>query len=100
MKTLDRIRRAYNLLLEEETKTQSGTYLYGDNRTIQRTGWLDVETFQGTVVSVWYRCLMLPFNQHEVNGPRATSMEESHKNIDHFITGIQIEPFMVKGKPE
>lgn len=52
--------------------------IYGSNKTIHRTGHVDVETdSDGKVVSVWYRCMMLPFQQHNVNEERAASMRET-----------------------
>ncbi len=38
--------------------------IYGHDRTIHRSGHLDVETDDnGNVVAVWFRCLSLPFKQ-------------------------------------
>jgi hypothetical protein len=51
---------------------------YGGAGTIHRTRCLDVETFNGTVVSVWFRCQLLPFQQVEVHGTRATEMEHAY----------------------
>lgn len=85
---INRIRRAHKLLLEAESKDDAGAYIYGEDRTIHRTTWLDVETFHGTVVAVWYRCMMLPFNQTEVEGPRATEMEFATDRLSADIHGI------------
>lgn len=49
--------------------------IYGHNRTIHRTTYLDVETKDGDVVSVWFRCMALPFKQVEVGGDRAKEMQ-------------------------
>jgi hypothetical protein len=49
--------------------------IYGHNKTIHRTGHLDVETDEnGKVVSVWYRCMPLKFTQHTVDDIRAKEM--------------------------
>lgn len=47
---------------------------YGAGRTIHQTGHVDVETHNGKVVSVWFRCLALPFRQSEVHEIRAHEM--------------------------
>ena len=62
---------------------------YGDGGTIHNTHHLDVETFHGTVVGVWFRCTALPFHQTEVDGPRATSMESMIPNLP-AITGVEV----------
>lgn len=59
---------------------RTGTRYYGDGGTIHSTGHLDIETFHGTVVAVWFRCQPLPFEQHEVDGPRAIDMESMYGN--------------------
>lgn len=53
-----------------------GYRYYGDGGTIHHSGQLDVETFHGTVVAVWFRCQPLPFHQVEVESNRAIEMEE------------------------
>lgn len=41
-----------------------GEFRYGDDNTIHGTTHVDVQTDQrGTVVAVWFRCAMLPFQQ-------------------------------------
>mgnify|MGYP001579770811 CR=1 FL=1 len=54
--------------------------IYGHDRTIHRTGYVDVETDEkGQVVAVWFRCATLPFKQHRVDGERARQMREGSK---------------------
>jgi len=54
--------------------------IYGHGKTIHRTGHVDVETdSNGNVVAVWYRCMMLPFEQHVVDENRSSSMKEVAK---------------------
>jgi hypothetical protein len=54
---------------------------YGGDGTIHHSGWLDVGTHKGTVVSVWFRCQALPFNQTEVGADRAAEMESMYKRM-------------------
>lgn len=61
---------------------------YGDGGTIHQTTRLDVETHNGTVVAVWFRCQMLPFIQTEVNGQRAAGME-SVSGLP-LLTGVEV----------
>ena len=64
---------------------------YGDGGTIHHSGWLDVETFRGTVVAVWFRCQPLPFNQTEVDGDRATEMEHmAQLRRESFLVGVEV----------
>jgi hypothetical protein len=67
----------------------SGQRFYGDGGTIWASTHLDVETFQGTVVSVWFRCQMLRFNQTEVDGRRAESMEAAIPDLPS-LSGVEV----------
>lgn len=58
---------------------------YGFDKTIHGTLHLDVETRKGKVVSVWFRCLGLPFEQHEVDKFRAQEMERMSKEVNEKI---------------
>lgn len=50
---------------------------YGDDKTIHRTGDVNVEIGpEGDVVSVWFRCMTLPFTETRVSYGRASSMRE------------------------
>lgn len=54
---------------------RTGTRYYGDGGTIHHTNVVNVETDKkGNVVSVWFRCAMLPFDQRIVSEERAKSM--------------------------
>ena len=64
---------------------------YGGKGTIHNSGWLDVETFRGTVVAVWFRCQPLPFEQTEVDGDRATAMERMTASIGPCLVGVEID---------
>ncbi len=65
------------------------TRFYGDGTTIHHTGHLDVETHEGKVVAVWFRCQVLPFKQVEVDAVRATM---SASDPDHLpaIAGLEL----------
>ena len=56
--------------------------IYGHDKTIHRTTALDVETYKGKVVSVWFRCMALPFQQDEATEERANQMERMSKEIN------------------
>lgn len=55
-----------------------GSRFYGDGNTIHSTGHLDVETRNGEVVAVWFRCALLPFEQHDVSSERQREMDISY----------------------
>jgi hypothetical protein len=61
---------------------------YGDGGTIHATPTIDVEIFEGKIVSVWFRCQILPFTQREVDRRRATEMGRHEAEIE--ITGLTI----------
>lgn len=50
------------------------TQYYGGGNTIHQTAYLDIETHNGSVVAVWFRCCPLPFKQTEVKLARALEM--------------------------
>jgi hypothetical protein len=60
---------------------------YGDDGTIHQTQYLDVETFGGQVVAVWFRCQLIAFKQTEVDDVRAVEMDATPMPR---ITGVQI----------
>jgi hypothetical protein len=52
---------------------------YGDDKTIHRTRYVDVEVDKnGKVVSVWFRCQHLPFKQSEAGPERAEDMQRMY----------------------
>ena len=64
---------------------------YGDGGTIHGTEYLDVETYCGTVVSVWFRCQRLPFVRTEVSSSRAEEMNDAYYYGDTpHITGVEV----------
>jgi hypothetical protein len=62
---------------------------YGDDGTIHQTTHLDVETNNGKVVSVWFRCQPVAFEQTEVDADRAADMTAMPSPR---ITGVQVGP--------
>jgi hypothetical protein len=60
---------------------------YGDDGTIHNDTTIDVETFNGEVVAVWFRCQLLSFRQDEVDMKRATDLLG---HIAPKITGVQV----------
>jgi hypothetical protein len=74
-------------------KTTS-VFNYGHDKTIHRTKILNVEVDKnGRVVSVWFRCMALPFDMTVVDDNRAIDMDRM--NADHVsdteIHGIDIK---------
>ena len=56
--------------------------IYGHDKTIHRTGHVDVEVdTEGRVVSVWYRCQPLPFFQTTVWKARADEMDGLYQKM-------------------
>ena len=43
------------------------TKVYGHDKTLHRTQHVDVQVDNGKVVAVWFRCLPLRFEQHNVD---------------------------------
>ena len=62
-----------------------GGRYYGDGGTLHHSGHLDVEVADGRVVSVWFRCQLLAFRQHDVDARRAEAMGPGVP-----LTGVQL----------
>jgi hypothetical protein len=63
-------------------------FRYGDNNTIHRTGYVDVEVNEyGAVVAVWFRCHTVPFRETIVDIDRAKEMEKTYK--EHKLPNIK-----------
>ncbi len=67
------------------------TFVYGHDKTIHQTTELDVETYNGKVVAVWFRCMMLPFNQEDVDKSRAKEMIEAYKEPAPRLLAVEVE---------
>lgn len=71
---------------------KSGTRYYGDGGTIHSSGQLDVETYHGSVVAVWFRCQHLPFRQSETNVTRLLEMTRLYKEAPApGLHGVEVE---------
>lgn len=85
------LRRKLLRLQKRLRRLRNGGERYGDDRTVHRTGEVNVELFRGQVVAVWFRCRTLPFTQHE-NGPgRAAEMKDAYRQSPPPIKAIVFE---------
>ena len=60
-------------------KKPDNAEFYGGSGTIHGTTKVNVETCNGKVVSVWFRCCALPFDQTDVDRLRADEMNHMYK---------------------
>ena len=70
------------------------TIMYGRDKTIHQTKLLNIEVDENTgeVVSVWFRCLGLPFDVSKVNKSRVKEMKRMYKETDVLgITAVEVE---------
>ena len=69
------------------------TFTYGKTNTIHRTKLVNVEVDSNTgeVVSVWFRCLALPFDVNKVDKNRVKEMKEMSKRNTTKIDAIVVE---------
>lgn len=61
---------------------------YGGGGTWQDSDVLDVETRNGVVVAVWFRCQILPFRQAEIDADRAVAMQACPATVR--MTGVEV----------
>ena len=65
---------------------------YGDGGTVHDTGYLDIESIDGVVVAVWFRCQQLPFQQFWISEYRANELGVGAQTADlPQITGIELK---------
>jgi hypothetical protein len=67
---------------------------YGGGGTIHQTPRFNVSLHKGRVVSVWFRCLAVPFDQNEVDEARAIDMDRMYAEMAKKpmrITGVEYE---------
>lgn len=68
--------------------------IYGYDKTIHGTTILNVEVDKktGKVVSVWFRCMALPFDVREVGPERAKEMRRMTKevNVKESIVAVDV----------
>ena len=72
-------------------KVPKNTEFYGGNGTIHGSTCVNVETINGKVVSVWFRCCHLPFDQTEVDAGRAADMTRMYEGGAPTLVGVQIQ---------
>ena len=70
-------------------------FIYGRENTIHRTKLLNIEVDAktGEVVSVWFRCMALPFNVTKVEKSRSNEMKRMYKDNKIKINAVEIEDF-------
>jgi len=79
----------YRLRLARRARFPGPVRHYGDDGTIHRTGEVNVELDnEGQVVSVWFRCALLPFTQNVVGKDRAADMRRAYEHPPYRITAI------------
>lgn len=62
-------------------KRRKSVLNYGHDKTLHRTTKLNIEVDgSGQVVSVWYRCILLPFDVTVVDKNRANDMKDVYDN--------------------
>ena len=69
-------------------------FIYGRNNTIHHTKLLNIEVDKktGEIVSVWFRCMALPFDVTKVDKERSDEMKEMYKeNKMNRINAIELE---------
>ena len=72
-------------------KAPEDSRFYGGSGTWHGTTKVNVETDkEGRVVSVWFRCCALPFDQTVVEESRATEMREMYKRDIPLLVGVQV----------
>jgi len=82
---------AWNKRAEKDDKN---TFIYGGENTIHRTKLLNIEIdrWTGKVVSVWFRCLHLPFDVTSVDKNRSKEMKRVYEENEPVkINAIEVE---------
>lgn len=77
---------------KQELARATGARYYGDGGTIHHDNILDIEVRNGEVVSVWFRCQMLPFRVDKVDRERANEMKKAHAEYGSKVrlTGVEV----------
>lgn len=79
--SVERVIQALREASDEAFGKPEADLTYGHDRTIHGTQHLDVETHDGEVVAVWFRCMMLPFEQ------RTVSLDRGEQMVDAYLGG-------------
>lgn len=67
-------------------------YEYGNEDTWHQSTKLDVEVdVHGNVVAVWFRCQMLPFEEHVVDNARANEMNSHNGELALEIQSVKLK---------
>lgn len=78
-------------ILRTPDDKSSDVMSYGYDKTLHQTGEINVEVYDGNVISCWFRCMALPFTQTNINRSRAADMLDMYStNVDNNIVGIDI----------
>ena len=78
----------------KSTYKETHTFIYGGENTIHRTKLLNIEIdrWTGKVVSVWFRCLHLPFDVTSVDKNREKEMKRLYEDNEPVkINAIEVE---------
>lgn len=78
------------MMLNDGMRLPAAGRFYGGQGTIHGNEKMDIETFEGKVVAVWFRCAMVPFTQVETNKSRASVMRGSQ--VPDRMLGIVFAP--------
>ena len=71
---------------------ECGTRYYGDGGTIHHSMNLNIETYKGKVMVVWFRCQPLPFDVHEIDFYRAQELDYMmNKDYIPELHGIEVK---------
>ena len=85
--------RPWNKMQEstQELLNDKAARFYGDGGTIHSTRHLHVGVYQGKVVSVWFRCQALPFEQIDVDKSRAEDMRNMYSRPICTLHGVTVK---------
>lgn len=66
--------------------------IYGHDKTIHRTEELSVEVDEnGEVVSVWFRCMPLPFHVSIADSSRAKEMRRMTAELKSRLVAVEVK---------
>jgi len=84
---------------EPQLHGERGQHFYGHRGTIHNSSEVNVEVnSKGEIVGVWFRCMMLPFTQSNVDDNRAESLRDSYKGYGVRLVGFEYEYEIEKQK--
>jgi hypothetical protein len=67
---------------------KTGTRYYGDGGTVHNSIDLDIETYNGEVIAVWFRCQHLPFKQFKIDECRKRELERYPATVE--LHGVEV----------